>query len=544
MELTTEQSGGRLCGKEGPGVFRDDPPAPAATVATKIALLGGKLMARNKLLLTTALAALLAGPALAQGANDVTIVLGEELDLVEPCMATRSNIGRVILQNVNETLTQFDVKDGQGVTPRLAESWEQTADGAWRFHLRKGVKFSDGTDFDAADVKHSFERATSPQLTCETPRYFGDTKLEFTVVDDHTLDVKADPAQPILPLLMSLVTIVPSETPIEFTRTPVGTGPYALTAWNPGQNIVLERRADYWGEAPQVEKATYVFRTDPAVAAAMVTQGEADLAPSISAVDATNPETDIPYLNSETLYLRLDSAIAPISDIRVRQALNMAIDRDAFIGTLLPEGVVSAVAMVPPTTLGWNPEVKQYPFDPEKAKELLAAAKADGVATDTTLYLIGRSNLFPGVVEVIEAMQQMLQEVGFTVEVQMVEVAQQEELYSKPFKDGRPPQMLAVQHDNSRGDPVFSMFFKYDSQGRQSGISDPKVDDLIARASAATGEERAALWSELFAYLHDQVVPDVLLFHMVSFARVGDRISFQPTIATNSLLELSDITLD
>ena len=86
-------------------------------------------MARNKLLLTTALAALLAGPALAQGASDVTIVLGEELDLVEPCMATRSNIGRVILQNVNETLTQFDVKDGQGVTPRLAESWEQTADG-------------------------------------------------------------------------------------------------------------------------------------------------------------------------------------------------------------------------------------------------------------------------------------------------------------------------------------------------------------------------------------------------------------------------------
>ena len=104
---------------------------------------------------------------------------------------------------------------------------------------------------------------------------------------------------------------------------------------------MLERRDDYWGEAPAVEKATYVFRTDPAVAAAMVTQGEADLAPSISAVDATNPDTDVSYLNSETLYLRLDSAIAPISDKRVREALNLAIDRDAFIGTLLPEGTVS-----------------------------------------------------------------------------------------------------------------------------------------------------------------------------------------------------------
>ena len=310
------------------------------------------------------------------------------------------------------------------------------------------------------------------------------------MVDDHTIDVTADPAQPILPLLLSLVTIVPSETPVEFVRDPIGTGPYKLASWEPGQSIVLERRDDYWGEAPAVEKATYVFRTDPAVAAAMVTQGEADLAPSISAVDATNPDTDVSYLNSETLYLRIDSAVAPISDKRVREALNLAIDREAFIGTLLPEGTEVAVAMVPPTTLGWNPDVKPFPYDPEKAKALLEEAKADGVPVDTTIQLIGRSNLFPGVVEVVEAMQQMLQDVGFTVEVQMLEVAQIEELYNKPFKEGRPPQMLAVQHDNSRGDPVFSMFFKYASEGRQSGISDPKVDEMIAKASAATGDER------------------------------------------------------
>ena len=224
----------------------------------------------------------------------------------------------------------------------------------------------------------------------------------------------------------------------------------------------------------------------------MVAQGEADLAPSISAVDATNPETDVSYLNSETLYLRIDSAVDPISDKRVREALNLAIDREAFIGTLLPEGTEVAVAMVPPTTLGWNPDVKPFPYDPEKATALLEEAKADGVPVDTPIQLIGRSNLFPGVVEVVEAMQQMLQDVGFTVEVQMLEVAQIEELYNKPFKEGRPPQMLAVQHDNSRGDPVFSMFFKYASEGRQSGIADPKVDELIAKATAATGDERAA----------------------------------------------------
>ena len=101
--------------------------------------------------------------------------------------------------------------------------------------------------------------------------------------------------------------------------------------------------------------------------------------------------------------------------------------------------------------------------------------------------------------------------------------------------------MLAVQHDNSRGDPVFSMFFKYASEGRQSGIADPKVDEMIAKATAATGDERTAAWQETFAYLHDEVVPDVLLFHMVSFARIGDKIAFTPTIATNSQLELANI---
>ena len=85
------------------------------------------------------------------------------------------------------------------------------------------------------------------------------------------------------------------------------------------------------------------------------------------------------------------------------------------------------------------------------------------------------------------------------------------------------------------------MFFKYASDGRQSGISDPKVDELIAKATEATGDERAKDWSDLFAYLHDEVVPDVLLFHMVSFARVGDKITFTPTIATNSQLELANI---
>lgn len=495
---------------------------------------------------TALMCALVMGTALSPayaGSGPIKVVLPEEADLLEPCMATRSNIGRIIMENVSETLTELDVRGGTGVQPRLAEKWEQNADGSWRFHLRQGVKFSDGTAFDAKDVKHSFDRIMSDKNTCESRRYFGGMTVTPTIVDDYTVDFKADPVQPILPLLLSLVTMVPEETPLEFVREPVGTGPYKLTNWTPGQQIVLTSRDDYWGAKPEVTEATYLFRADPAVRAAMVQAGEADLSPSISQVEATNPATDFSYLDSETVYLRIDHNIEPLNDVRVRRALNLAVDREAFLGTLLPDSALLATAIVPPPTLGWNKDVKVPAYDPEAAKKLIEEAKADGVKVDTPITVIARSANFPNVTEIMEAIQQQLQEVGFKIDLKFVEVAEHEQYYSKPFAEGRGPQIVAAMHDNSKGDPSFSMFFKYATDGTQSGFSDPKVDDLITRASAAVGDERAKLWSELIAYLHDEVVADVLLFHMVGFSRVSERLDFKPTMATNSMLQLSEIKI-
>lgn len=477
-------------------------------------------------------------PAFAQDSS-VTIVLGEEPDLVEPCMATRSNIGRIVLGNISETLTELDVRGDAGLKPRLAESWEMVDDNTWRFKLREGVTFSDGSAFDAEDVKHSFERAGSDQITCEISRYYEGISITPNVVDANTIDFTTEPAQPILPLLMSLLTIVPSETPIEFTREPVGTGPYVLSNWAPGQSITLERRDDYWGEQPAVAQANYVFRADPSVRAAMVQAGEADIAPSISAIDATT-DMDMSYPNSETTYLRIDHMIPPLDDVRVREALNLAIDREAFIGTILAEGTQLATAMTVPTTLGWNPDLEPWGYDLDRAKELLAEAAADGVPVDTEILLVGRTGNFPGATETYEAIQSMLSDAGFNVRLQMVEVAEHEQYYSKPYVQDQPV-LVGAQHDNSRGDPVFSMYFKYHSNGRQSGIADENVDRLIDAATAATGEEREALWSELFGYLHEDLIADVLLFHMVGHARVGNKVDFTPTIATNSQLQLSEI---
>jgi peptide/nickel transport system substrate-binding protein len=142
----------------------------------------------------------------------------------------------------------------------------------------------------------------------------------------------------------------------------------------------------------------------------------------------------------------------------------------------------------------------------------------------------------------MEALLAMLKDAGFNATLKMVEVAEWEDFYSKPFAEDRGPQMVAAMHDNAKGDPVFSMYFKYHTEGLQSGMADPAVDDMIAKATAATGDERAKLWKELFAKLHEEIIADLMLFHMVGFSRVSERLDFEPTIATNSELQLSQIS--
>ncbi|WP_138473380.1 ABC transporter substrate-binding protein [Poseidonocella sp. HB161398] len=493
---------------------------------------------RTTLLCGAALACLVA-PAFAAD-TDVTIVLNEELETLEPCMSSQSNIGRVLLQNIAETLTELDPKDGS-LMPRLATSWEETDDATWRFHLREGVTFSDGTAFTAEDVKHSIDRTLSDQLTCEIgAKYFGGVTITATVVDDYTIDISSDPAQPILPLLMSTMTMSPAETPMEFTRDPVGTGPYVLTEYNVGQNITLTRRDGYWGETPAVTKATYLFRTDDAVRAAMVQTGEADISPLINQIDATNPATDFAYPNSETTYLRLNSNYAPLNDLRVRQALNMAVDREAFLGTLIPEDAEIATHITPPTALGADEALPVPPYDPEGAKALLEEAKADGVPVDAEIELIGRLGNFPNVTEVMEALQAMFADAGFNVDLKMLEVGEWVKYYAQPFASGDAPAMVAAMHDNSRGDPVFSMYFKYACDGLHSGSCDKELDAAIAKATATPGEGRADAWRDAFRIVNAHAL-DVPLFHMVGFSRVSERLDFTPTIATNSELQLSQI---
>lgn len=482
-------------------------------------------------------------PSLAQD-RGITIVLVEEPDIVDPCHASRSNIGRVIKQNIVETFTEINPADGS-ITPRLAVGWEQLDPLTWRIKLREGVKFHDGTPFNAETAAISINRTLDKRLDCEIrTKFFGGVTVTPKVVDATTLDITTSTPQPILPTLLGTMTVAAPKTPADrLTREPIGTGPYVLSVWEPGRRIVVDRFAGYWGAKPDIEKANYVWRLESAVRAAMVATGEAGIAPNISPQDATNPKTDFSYLDSETVSLRFTHDIPPLSDVRVRKAINLAIDREAMRGTIFSKDVLLASNLVVPSISGHNATLKPWSYDPAKAKQLLADARAAGVPVDRQIVMIGRLGVYPNATESMEAMLAMLQDIGLNVALQMTEVAQWQDIVTKPYAENRPPSLMQIMHDNNNGDAVFSVYYKYHSQGAQADIADPEIDRIIDAAGSAVNPKRRELYQDLFKRLHEDVVSEIMLYHMVGYTRVNPRYDFKPSISTNSELQLAQIRL-
>jgi peptide/nickel transport system substrate-binding protein len=405
------------------------------------------------------------------------------------------------------------------------------------------VTFHDGSPFNAEAVSYSLKRTMVESLACETAiKYFTGFKIEAVPVDADTIDFKTDIPVPILPTMMGSLGIMATATPLdEITREPIGTGPYTLKEWTPGQRIVLARYDRYWGEKPTVTGANYVWREDSAVRAAMVASGEADIAPNIAVQDATDPKMDFSYLNSETSSFRIDAMLAPLNDVRVRKALNLAIDRDAMRGTIFSANVIPATQLVVPGINGHNDDLVPYPYDPEQAKKLLDEARADGVPVDNEIVIVGRTDIYPNASEVDQALLAMYQAIGLNVSLKMVEAAEWYKLAFKPFPEDRKPFLFQTMHDNNNGDAVFTIATKYHSESGQSAISVPKLDALIDAAGVATGDERREKYEEAFRMIHEDIVADVELFHMVGFTRVNPRLNFTPSISTNSELQLAHI---
>lgn len=495
--------------------------------------------------LTFGLAMALGGtPVWAQAAGGtVTIVLPEEPPSLEPCDAKHSSIGRVLIRNVTEPLTRLDTTTGE-VVPVLATAWEQVNDTTWRFTLREGVTFSDGTPLDADAVIATFKRLDRSDIVCNTKQQtLGGIDITVTAISPTEVEIATSKPSPILPTMLTVVQVGSPKMDLNgASRSPVGTGPYVFDAWRPGQDITLTGRADYWGGEPEVTDATFVWRSESAVRAAMVERGEADIALIIADVDATNPDLDYAYPNGETTRLRINVSTPPLDDVRVRKALNLALDLEALKPVVGAEAQL-ATQLVPPSTLGYNAQLQPYPYDPAQARALLDEARADGVPVDAQIDVIGRDGIYVGAAEMLQAMQAMWADVGLNVNIRMFDTGNWLRYQNRPFPEPNVPMLGQDQHDNLLGDASFTLFNKYHSEGVNSGLWDPAVDALIVEGENSTGDARANAFQDAFRLIHDEVVADVFMYHMVGYTRVGPRIDWKPSIDTNSEVAIMEMKM-
>jgi len=439
------------------------------------------------LLLTVGLVFSVVGAASAEG----TLVFGSSGDAVrlDPADATDGeSIQR--MDNIFEGLVEYE-EGSVLIQPCLATSWEASADGTEIvFNLRKGVKFHDGTDFNADAVVFSFAR----QYDTNHPFHqygqwaywgwmFGDVE-KMEKIDDYTVKfvLKRPNAAIMTSLAMFTVCIVSPTNAEKYKedafKNPCGTGPFKFVEWVKADHITLEANEDYWRERASLDKLIFKVIPDPSARLMALEVGEVQGIEHLNPADfdrikankdlklLAEPGMNIGYMAINTGYGYIDTNENAVRDIadeplvktpgyyepltkkKVRQAINMAIDKQSIVDDLYMGTAIKATNGMPPFMLGYNDEIVDYPYDPEKAKTLLAeAGYPDGF--EVTLYVmpVSRPYMFDPP-KIGEAIQSYLGAVGIKVNIYSVDWG----TYLQETMDGN-AQMCLLGWTGDNGDP-------------------------------------------------------------------------------------------
>jgi peptide/nickel transport system substrate-binding protein len=366
-------------------------------------------------------------PALAQGKKD-SVVMGMTLEPpgLDPTNAAAAAIAEVTLYNVYETLTKIN-EDGT-VSPLLAESFTASPDlKTYTFKLRKGIKFQNGEPFNSAAVKFSFERNAVATSTNKDKSLF-QSFASVTAPDADTVVIALKYSEPNFPFLMGQATaaiVEPKSAPTNATQ-PVGTGPYQLGGWAKGSSITLNKWADYRNAAAiKLSKVTIRFISDPAAQVAALLSGDVDVFPRVAAARSLAQfKADARFAvliggSKAKTIVAINEKKKPLDDVRVRRAILAAIDRKAMIDGAVDGFGTPIGSFYTPGSLGYVDTTGVNPFDPEKAKKLLAEA---GVTTPLELSL--KLPPPPYARQGGEILAAQLAKVGITAKIENVEWAQ------------------------------------------------------------------------------------------------------------------------
>jgi len=450
----------------------------------------------------------------------------------------------VFAGDVCQTLTDIDPANTD-VTPLLATSWEQTNPTTWIFHLRKGVNFQDGTPFNADAAVFSINRAlNTKEITCTDKAKVAE-QVKPAAIDPYTLQLTTNVPAPSLPRELAFVHMSsPTATPAkEKTDRPVGTGPYKFVSWVRGQSITVERWDGYWGPKPEVEKATVVFRGEPSVRAQMVTTGEADLAVPITQEYATKDDRTKQFSIASTFYLRLPRYVAPMNDIRVREAVEYAIDKKDLADKILGRTGIATSQVLAQSNNGYIPSYTGPSYDPAKAKALIAAAKADGVPVDRKIDFVAMTNQFAYSDQAMQYIVQNLQDVGFNINLQTVDPARWADILFHKYNVEQNPTILAVKNRNPTGDASLTFTSYLDPKGCCSESKDTTLEGLINTArQTADPKARMEAFRAAAMYEYTKDISLVPIAELNGLLLISKRIEYTPNAQTYGMqLKLADI---
>ena len=427
------------------------------------------------------------------------VAIGEEGESLDPPTSMLFT-SEIYQQHLFDCLLGIEGEEFKPV-PLLAEKWETINPTTWRFHLRKGVKFHNGKPLTAEDVKYSFEQYADPKNR-RSVFARGISKIE--IKNASTVDLIT--AEPVSALLFNLtrLQIVPKETREKegvaaFAAAPVGTGPYKFVEWKRDQQLVLEANPSYW--RGQVNPKRLVFRAirDASTRAAELRSGGVDIiatppAPQLEMIDSGDTQVT-PVKGGRIIIYPFNVSAAPFNDRRVREAANLAVNKEAIVKNVLGgRGIVMAGPFTP-AWLGYDPSVKPFPYDPAKAKALLAEAGYPQ-GFDTTWSI--SSGVFLKDTEIAEAVAGQLRAVGIRAKIVPTERA-------KIQKD--------AQENNFQGMTSVAWGTQFEPDVMLNWVmmrdhmTTPKIKELVVAGRAEVDlEKRRKIYQELYRTAHDEAM--------------------------------------
>ena len=414
-----------------------------------------------------------------------------------------------------DRLVQTD--DKQRLGPGLAVSWRTLDDTTWEFKLREGVKRHDGSPFTADDVLFTFERAPNVE---SSPSSFGTyTKGKtLTKIDDFTIQIKTERPHPLMPNDVATVNIISKKHgqgaktgDYNSGKAAIGTGPYKFVEWMPGDRLIIEKNADYWGEKARYDRVVFKpIKSGPARVAAL-------LAGDVDFIDLV-PTADIERLKSEpnvvlssgvsnrVIYLHLDhdrdaspfitgtNGKNPLKDVRVRKAISKSINRAAIVEKVMEGVAIPAGQLLPDGFFGVSPNLKPEPFDLEGAKQLLADA---GWGGGFGLTIHGPNDRYINDSKIALAIGQMLTRLGIDAKVETMPKSVYFRRASRGGPDKTPEfSFILVGWGAGTGEassPLKSLLHTYDKArgfgaSNRGRYSNPELDTLVEDALATVDD--------------------------------------------------------